>query len=151
MTAKIRNLSQGHQEIKRLTAQGWSTKRVAELLGMHPESVRQIKASPLFRKALAGHQMSIDERIVEKTAEHVVHGDPVRKILEGAKVGAAQKVVSLMQLARSEKIQSDNAWEILKHAGYQPKESGAGSATQIVIPINQVLVLNQALAEIGDV
>ena len=128
--------------------QGWSNKRIAEVLEMHVESIRQIRRSPIFVQALRTHEKGIDEKIAEKTAERIVD-DPVVACLNDAKLGAAKKVVHLMNGAGSEKLQSDNAWEILNRTGYRPKEEGAGAATQIIIPVNQVLVLNQALKEVG--
>jgi len=99
----------------------------------------------LFQVALHGHRMSIDEEIVKVTADNVVN-DPVVKILEEAKVDAAAKVVGLMHHAQSEKLQSDNAWEILNRTGYRPKEGSEGKQT-VVIAAEQMLVLNQALSE----
>ena len=127
--------------------QGWKSKRIAELLDMHPESVRQIRRSPVFVRELGIHERGIDEKIAERVAERIVD-DPVLKALQGSKVRAVNKVIDLMDGAESQKLQSDNAWEILNRTGYRPKEEGAGVATQIIIPVNQMLVLNQALAEV---
>ena len=146
MAERLKNMSEKHQRIKRLTAQGMGTEQVAELLGMHPESVRLIKRSPLFQASLSRHQMSIDEEIAKETAQKVVHNDPVLQILDEAKIPAAKKVVGLMECATSEKLQSENAWEILNRTGYKPKESG-NVAPKVVIAADQMVVLAEALSE----
>lgn len=145
MAEKLKSLKESHQHIKRLAAQGKSTAEIAEIMGMHPDSVGNIKRSPLFQVALAGHRMAIDEEIAKTTADSIVN-DPVVKIFEEAKVDAAAKVVGLMRHAQSEKLQSDNAWEILNRTGYRPKEGPEGKQ-QVVIAAEQMLVLNQALSE----
>ena len=147
MASRLKKLKERHQEIKRLTAAGRTTAEVAELLDMHPESVRQIRRSPVFVRELGIHERGIDEKIAERVAERIVD-DPVLKALQGSKVRAVNKVIDLMDGAESQKLQSDNAWEILNRTGYRPKEEGAGAATQIIIPVNQMLVLNQALEEV---
>lgn len=143
----LKNMSERHQIMKRLCAQGRTSREIATQLGMNQQTVRLIRRSPLFQAALKDHRASIDEKVAERVADQLVKGDPVREAFEKAKLPAAQKVIALMHEANSEKLQSENAWEILNCTGYKPREGGSGAPPTVVITGSQVMLLQETLNE----
>ena len=146
MVKNLKNLEARHHMIKRLRARGDSNKVIAEKVGLSEKTIHSITSQPLFKKALKDFTARLDQEVIEQVGKEIVD-DPVKGIFEGAKVQAAEDIVSLGHNAESEAIKHKASIDILAFAGYKPKETG-GQQTTIFIGDKQAIVLNDALNDI---
>lgn len=115
----IQHFSVREEEILRRKLAGATNKAIAEAMGLSENRVSFIVTSPIFQ----AKQTSTTE-IINKKFEDNLATDPVQRIFQGAEVKAARKIVSLIDGAKSEKLQKGAANDTLGYRGVtqKPKE-----------------------------
>lgn len=94
---------------------------IATLVGMTESRVSIIRNSPLYKGQLALRRTELQTTIIDKKSTQITE-DPVHKVLQGAKIEAAEKLQEKMAGAKNEFLQVACAKDILDRTGYAPEK-----------------------------
>jgi len=131
--------------IIRAHLQGMSKAAICKEFKMAPGTLKRIMDSPLYKQRISALQDQIDEKTTSRMAS-----DPVREVLAGAALRAAQENVAFLD-SSDDKIRQASIWDILDRAGYPKKQrSEIEHVTKIVLPEDSVRALGEALRECMD-
>jgi TRAP-type mannitol/chloroaromatic compound transport system substrate-binding protein len=129
------------EEILRRHLAGDRNDNIARDLKLSEARVSTIINSPLFQKRQSSETSIINEKFKDKIS------DPVTKIFRDNAKAAANKIVSLMKISKSESLQHLTAKDVLGYSGHIIK-SGEDHSTKIFIEekvSNDIYVALQAL------
>jgi len=112
----IQHFTSREEEILRRKLAGATNKAIAEAMGLSENRVSFIITSPIFQ----AKQTSTTE-IINKKFEDNLATDPVKRIFQKNKEKAANKIITLMDNAKSEKLQRETAVDVLEFQGYNKK------------------------------
>ena len=139
----MKRLLPRHHRILDLCIQGLNSGSIAEILGMHKDSISLITRSPLFQDALARRRDKHTETIDQKDAETLTRS---RALLEEASEQAAQTQIDLLDEDKNDSIRLRASQHILDRVfgdGSIPRDS----KQKVEINAKQVQVLQLAINE----
>lgn len=135
----IQNFDAKAEEILRKKLAGATNKEIAEAMGLSENRISFIVTSPIFQARQTSKLKTINKKFEEELAL-----DPVRKIFHKHREKAANKIVTLMDKAQSEKLQKSAANDVLGYDGYTQKPQEDHS-TKIFIDKSTSKHLNVAI------
>jgi len=138
----MKRLLPRHHRILDLCIQGLNSGSIAEILGMHKDSISLITRSPLFQDALARRRDKHTETVDQKDAETLTRS---RALLEEASEQAAQTQIDLLDEDKNDSIRLRASQHILDRVfGDVDLSKGQG---KVEINAKQVQVLQLAINE----
>lgn len=104
------------EEILRRVLAGATNKAIAKAMGLTENRVSFIVTSPIFQARQTSKQ-----EIINKKFDDTLATDPVMRIFQDNKEKAARKITSLIDTAKSEKLQKGAAVDTLEFQGITKK------------------------------
>ena len=112
----LQNFSARDEEILRRKLAGERNKSIAKDMELTENRVSFIVNSPNFQARQTSEQEIINKKFKEELAT-----DPVKRKFQQHKEEAANKIITLMKEAQSQKLQRESAIDVLEFQGYSRK------------------------------
>lgn len=134
-------LNERHRVLMRALATGHKLIEAAQIAGFTLGRASVVASSPLFKSELERMRASMNQAVVEKSAEQFVGG--ARKVIFENLEKAARKVVEKLDSGESDSIQLKAASDLLDRAGIREKEKVEMTSTHITIDSATLALLDR--------